>query len=128
MEFQVGDKIKRSGPLGTWHIGIFLGRDLWGRDWVIHNEKNGYVKEDLLSNFAAGNQVSFASRAAHNRQEQRQIVARARSLLGQEFDLLNFNCDHFATYAETGEASSPQLRQFAVGAVTLAALILLAKS
>ncbi|HEX9223255.1 MAG TPA: lecithin retinol acyltransferase family protein [Candidatus Acidoferrales bacterium] len=123
MEFAIGDKIQRPGPLGTWHVGIYLGRDYLGCEGVIHNDKGGYMKEDLLSAFAAGFQVSVAQRAARTWWEQQRIVARARSLLGQKFDLINFNCEHFANYAETGVAHSPQLR-FAVGAATLFALII----
>lgn len=124
MVIQTGDKIQRPGPLGTWHVGIYLGRDAWGQDWVIHNDKGGYVKEDLLTTFAAGFQVQFVQRAATTWWEQEQIVARARSLLGKKFDLINFNCEHFANYAQTGKAHSPQL-WFAAGAVALFSLIVL---
>lgn len=113
MNLQTGDMIQRPGPLRTDHVGIYLGRDAWGRQWVIHNAKSGFVHEDLLEMFAAGLPVALKSRVARNSYEQRLIVERARSLLGQKYDLLNFNCDHFATFAQTGVAFSPQLRAFA---------------
>ncbi len=124
MSLATGDKLQRPGPLGTWHVGIYLGQDYLGRDWVIHNDKGGYVKEDLLSTFAAGHPISLAQRTARTLWEQQQIIARARSLLGQQFDLINFNCEHFANYAQAGKASSPQLR-FAAGAAAVFSLILL---
>jgi len=127
MMIQTGDKLQRPGPLGTRHVGIYLGRDAWGQDWVIHNDKGGYVKEDFLSTFAAGFPVSLAQRAASTWWEQQQIVARARSLLGQKFDLINFNCEHFANYAQTGVAHSPQLG-FVAGATALLAIIFIALS
>jgi len=121
MIVQTGDKIQRPGPIGTWHVGIYLGRDYLGRDWVIHNDKGGYVKEDLLLTFSAGFPVTLVQRVASTWREQQQIVARARALLGQKFDLIGFNCEHFANYAQTGKAHSTQLR-FAVGTTALLAL------
>jgi len=121
MNLATGDKLQRPGPLGTWHVGIYIGRDYFGRDWVIHNDKGGVVKEDVLSTFAAGFPVSLVQRVASTWGEQQQIVARAHSLLGQKFDLLDFNCEHFANYAQTGVAHSPQLR-FAIGATAFIAL------
>ncbi len=125
MEFQAGDVIERVGPFLTMHRGVFVGFDAWRRAWVIHNAKDGYVRQDLLEVFAAGHPVGLASRAAQNWYEQQQIVARAQSLLGQKFDLLNFNCDHLVTYAQSGVPSSPQL-QFLVGVLALGALASLA--
>lgn len=113
MNFQHGDIIERPGPFLTMHRGVFIGFDVWGRAWVIHNAKDGYVQQDLLEVFAVGQPVSLASRTARNWYQRQQIVARAQSLLGQKFDLLNFNCDHLVTYAQSGVAVSPQLRTFA---------------
>ncbi len=127
MNFKTGDMIQRPGPLGTHHVGIYLGRDVWGREWVIHNAKGGFVREDLMEPFAAGFPVSLRNRVARTLYEQQTTLARARSLLGQKFDLLNFNCDHFATYAQTGTASSPQLRAFA-GVIGIALFVGLAIS
>ena len=115
---QPGDAIQRPGPLGTMHRGIFVGADFAGRVWVIHNAKNDCVKWDLLETFAEGQPVSFLKRVARNQQEQILIIARAKSLLGQKFDLLNFNCEHLVTYALAGIPKSPQLG-FAVGGLLL---------
>lgn len=111
---QPGDAIERAGPLGTKHRGIFVGFDSLGRAWVIHNAKNECVKWDLLIVFAAGFPVTVASRIATSLQEQRMIVARAQSLLGKKYDLVNFNCDHLVNYSQAGVVSSPQLQIFAL--------------
>jgi len=115
---QPGDAIERPGPLGTMHRGIFGGTDFAGRAWVIHNAKNDCVKWDLIETFADGQPVSFLKRVARNRQEQILIIARAKSLLGQKFDLWNFNCEHLVTYALAGTPQSPQLG-FVIGGMLL---------
>lgn len=122
MNFQAGDVIERPGPAGTKHRGIVAGTDSFGRLMVIHNAKDLYVKYDFMEVFAAGLPVSLVSRVARNWFEQQQIVARAQSLLGKQFDLLKFNCDHLVTFAQTGQASSPQLT-IALGAIILTGLL-----
>lgn len=121
MSFQIGDKIQRQGPLGTFHVGIYLGWDGFGREWVIHNAKGGEVAETPLEAFAAGLPVTVRNPAPVAWYAQQQIAQRARSLLGKKYDLLNFNCDHFANYAQTGIAFSPQLRS-AAGVIGIVAL------
>jgi len=110
MNFQSGDIVERPGPAGTKHRAVVAGVDGWGRLLVIHNAKNLAVRYDLLEVFAAGFPVSLISRVATNWFEQQQIVERAKSLLGKQYDLINFNCDHLVTYAQSGEATSPQLQ------------------
>jgi hypothetical protein len=53
---------------------------------------------------------------------QEQVVRRSLSLLGQQYDLLNFNCEHAAYYAATGIKRSPQLG-FAVLALAVFGLV-----
>jgi hypothetical protein len=115
---QPGDAIGRPGPFGTVHLGIFVGTDHAGRAWVIHNDKNEFVKWDLLETFADGQSVSFLKRVARNWQEQDLIISRAQALLGQKFDLWKFNCEHLVTYALAGASQSPQLG-FALGGMLL---------
>jgi hypothetical protein len=110
MDFRAGDVIERPGPAGTRHRAVVAGTDGFGRLVVIHNAKNSFVKYDVFDVFAAGLPVSLISRSARNWYEQQQIVNRAKSHLGKQYDLLKFNCDHLVTYAQTGVASSPQLK------------------
>lgn len=127
MRLEQGDVIKRPGPLGSTHVGLYAGMDQSGREWVIHNAKDDCVKWDLLETFAAGNPISLGGRAA-NFYEGAAIIARAVSLLGRKFDLINFNCEHFVSYAPGGQAISPQLRTVVFGAALLASIGVLANS
>jgi len=121
--FLPGDIIERDGPVGTKHRGVFVGWNLEGSALVIHNAKDDRVRRDLFETFAEGLPVSRVSRVARNLYEQNMIVERAQSLLGKQFDLLNFNCDHLVTYALAGVAISPQLRTFAAGLAGLVVLV-----
>ena len=129
MFFLMGDIIERPGPFAKRHRGVFVGYDEYGRSWVIHNDMGGIVCWVLFEAFAAGLPVALASRKAHNTYEQQAIVARAQSLLGWKYDLLNFNCDHLVTYAQDGIATSPQLQGFAIAfAIALFAGLTIASS
>lgn len=125
MRFMIGDVLKRPGPWGTAHVGLYAGIDWAGRDWVIHNAKDDCVRWDLLDSFGAGNPVSVA-RSATTPYEGATIISRARSQLGRKFDLINFNCEHFVSYALGIGAGSPQLRGVALGAAALACIGFLA--
>lgn len=127
MYLRKGDVIKRRGPLGTEHIGLYAGSDWIGRGWVIHNAKDDRVRWELLETFANGEAVSVVRQAA-NAYEGEVIIARAHSLLGQKFDLINFNCEHFVTMAISGAAISPQLRGVAIGLAILAGVGLVART
>jgi len=127
VRLQQGDVIKRPGPWGTNHVGLFGGTDFLGRGWVIHNAKDDCVKWEDLETFAAGSMVSLVRRAA-NAQEGFAVVSRAASLSGTKFDLINFNCEHFVTYALAGEAVSRQLRGVVVGFAILAGIGVLART
>lgn len=125
MRFVTGDVLKRPGPWGIAHVGLYAGIDVAGREWVIHNAKDDCVRWDLLDAFGAGNAVSVLRRAP-SPHEGAAILARARSQLGRKFDLINFNCEHFVSCAWASGAGSPQLRGLALGAAALACLGFLA--
>jgi hypothetical protein len=62
-----------------------------------------------METFSGGRPVRVISRVVGSVFDQEQVVQRALSLVGQRYDLLNFNCEHVAYYAQTGVAKSPQL-------------------
>lgn len=124
MQLQIGDVISRPGPLWTVHVGFFAGVDMLGQQWVIHNAKNDCVRWDLLETFATGLPISLVKRAS-GRVEGNAILTRAQAFLGRQFDLINFNCEHFVTQVLANESSSPQLRSAMVGVAFLACIGLL---
>lgn len=91
------------------HVGIATG---YGT--VIHSSaRNGRVTEDDLSVFAGGRPVRpipYASGLSGSA-----VVVRARSKIGQRYNVLVRNCEHFVTWCLSGEARSRQLGPFDLG-------------
>lgn len=109
MRLQIGDKLRVPVRLGVYHYGIYVGPcGPYGED-VVHNDKGGGVQLVGFRIFAAGQPVQVVSRA-RSWYEGWVIRDRALSLVGTRYDLLNFNCEHAANYAEAGVAFSPTLR------------------
>ena len=119
-KLQVGDKI-RVDRLGYSHYGIYGGNNWFDGREVVHNSKGGGVIRSTLAEFADGAPIIIESRVARNYWEQQAIADRAISLLGKKYDLVNFNCEHAANWAQSGKAESLQV-QFAVGIALLGLL------
>lgn len=89
---------------GLKHYGLATG---YGT--VIHSSRRfGRVAETDYAMFADNRRVNiipYASRTITGSQ----IVARARSRLGQRYNVLSRNCEHFITWAIEGRARSRQL-------------------
>lgn len=110
----IGDKLCVPGFLGTQHVGIYVG-PLGGRKHgVVHNDKRLGVVLAELSDFAAGRSVWLEKKGPPTRAEKLEVSRRALALVGTQYDLLNFNCEHLVTFAQEGKASSTQVRAIAV--------------
>lgn len=114
---QAGDKVEVNCGLYK-HVAIYRGHQWDGRDFI-HNAKNGCVSLATVDEFAAGKQIFLCEAAPDDYFQRQAIIERAMSLLGTKYDLINFNCEHFANYAQKGRSESPQL---AAGAAVLALL------
>jgi len=102
---QNGDMIEVIGPFPfPRHVGIYAD----GRG-VVHNRKSRCVQLTDMAGFSGRQPIRVISRVLGSWVEQEQVVQRALSLVGQRYNLLNFNCEHAANYAQTGVPRSPQL-------------------
>lgn len=124
-QLQPGDVISAArGPIH--HYGVVsdrFGPD--GRIMAISGSKvKGIVVEEPIDEFAGGSPVVFRGYIGGlSRQE---VVARARSMIGERWDVLANNCEHVASRAHGLQPQSPQLRVAValgvLGAVVFAAL------
>jgi hypothetical protein len=123
---QIGDSlaVKR----GVYeHICVYVGpRFLDGRD-VIHNDKGDVVKFTTLAAFSKGSPIHLRKAGPSDYFQRQAVLQRAHELVGTKYNLLNFNCEHAATYIQTGRAESPQLQGAFVVGLALFVLALLAK-
>jgi len=49
-----------------------------------------------------------------------QIIAKINSLLGTQYDLVNFNCEHFAELIQNGSVKSKQVGNVFLGLLAIA--------
>jgi len=111
----------------VWHHGV-VRRLLFVPDGIgveiIHNTKGGNVAVVDWYEFAAGNPVVL-----HRRPESpahaAAVVARAEVNIGKSYYLFAQNCEHFASFAFTGQAESETVKAtgwMVLGVLAVAAL------
>ena|SRR5258706_3796264 len=119
----LGDWVRVYVPrLGVWHHGIItaLFRVRNGMAvQIVHNDKSNGVSLIDWYDFADGNDIFLHKRP---KQEHAQaVVARACANVGRSYHLFAQNCEHFASFAFTGEARSESIR----AVVAIAAVVLI---
>ena len=115
---EIGDVI-RIQCAGYQHVGVYVGPRGFRGECVVHNSKAGGVILSTFAEFSGGSQVFVHQKAPGGWFDRQTIAERALSLLGTKYDLLTFNCEHAANFAQRGKAESPQ-----IFAATLIGLIL----
>jgi len=111
---------------GYRHVGVYAGPRFDRRD-VVHNNKFGGVVLSSFAEFSGGSPVYIQQKASGDYFDREIIKQRALSLLGKKYDLLLFNCEHAATFAQSGQAKSPQLQGFALLGLLFVGLAVLAR-
>lgn len=109
------------------HIVCTGARD-WSLQDAIHNDKAGGVQRGYLKELIANRPWKLVRRFQGDAWQREQSVRYALSLEGTQYDLINFNCEHFASLVQTGKPESPQLRAFALTAIAGLGLLWLLKS
>lgn len=106
------------------HVGIVSDRrDRFGLPLVISaNRRTGKVTEDIWPDFSAGRDVVLLNWAPAPGRSPAEVIRRARARLGQPWDLVNHNCEHFVKDVLGHGASSPQLQAGVAGLLTVGAL------
>lgn len=100
--------------LGYTHHGIYVGNGRvvhyagLSRSWL-----RGPVEEVSLEQFAGGREV-IVRKHRHPRYRAADIVARARSRLGEDaYRLTSNNCEHFCAWCVSGVGTSEQVEAIA---------------
>ena len=96
--------------IGYSHHGIYVGEgDVIHYSGEPTRKRHASVRIDRLEVFAAGRPIRVLD-YSHCDSPAR-VVARARSRLGErEYDLIQRNCEHFATWCKVGTEHSRQIR------------------
>lgn len=93
-------------------VRMLSGIEHWGlsteyRRVISCSKRTGLVAEEDEEIFSAGNPI--VSRGYPSNLPGHEVVAKARKLLGRKWDLLAYNCQHFATEGHN-QKQSPQLK------------------
>lgn len=118
-DLKPGDRVTvpKSGLNVVHHDGLYLGYDEFGRHWMVENLiGRGVTLVDAGAFFIANPVVNNVARFEGDNQGRRAAVEKALASVGRPYNLVNYNCQHFATEIQTGRPRSRQVdRTFAVG-------------
>lgn len=106
------------------HHVIYLGEDYQGVEWIAENYKFQGVRKVKASEYFTWGKKFRIARFSGSYPERIAAVKRALSRMGERYDLINFNCEHYAEYVQTGRANSKQVNSVKEGLQTAAAVLL----
>jgi hypothetical protein len=107
-----GDKIvvPKSWLQVVQHHVIYLGQNHSGVDLIAENAVGSHVHITAANEFFSVNtEITRIERFVGDKMERRIAIERALKQLGQPYDLINYNCEHFANYVQTGKPISTQV-------------------
>lgn len=94
--------------LNKRHYGICTGIGRDGEPWFVHNTREQGVVHTTRKGFAGNHPIYVEQHAAPGWGST--VVTNALSLVGRDYDMLFFNCEHVANLAATGTAESKQVQ------------------
>jgi len=93
----------------TKHHSIYLGMDPYGKEWIAENHwQHGVRLVKGNDYFKEGNRYTVVP---FEGSYQKRIVAAKRALseMGKSYDLIQYNCEHYSSFVQTGNATSYQV-------------------
>ncbi|SKB64057.1 lecithin retinol acyltransferase family protein [Daejeonella lutea] len=97
------------------HFAIYLGKDSQGNEFVAENHWiNGVTITLATRYFSSVKRIVRIERFSGSELERTKALQRAFNLAGKPYNLITYNCEHFATEVQKGKPSSNQVTNFAV--------------
>ncbi|MDX1954704.1 MAG: lecithin retinol acyltransferase family protein [Chitinophagaceae bacterium] len=91
------------------HHVIYLGADAQGVEWISENYKFKGVRLVRASAYFRPGKKFRVHKFSGNDQQREAAVRRALSLVGAPYNLIDFNCEHYAEFVQTGKSGSKQV-------------------
>ena len=111
------------GIPGARHFGVYLGEDHYGNELFSENQK--FVGVRVLNGddyMLVNGEPERVERFSGNEQERYAAVRRALQEAGKPYDLVVYNCEHYARFVQTGSSTSNQVGNVVAG-LLLGALV-----
>lgn len=120
-------KAKKIGWEILDHYAVYVGQDYNGEHYFMANSMRDGVRyyneievEDLLREFAPKQIRKFEG----DEIERKHAVLRASNEEGKAYNLIRYNCEHFANYVQYGKKKSGQVSLAGVSLTVIAFLII----
>lgn len=124
---KTGDLIVRQkGPFSTHYI-VWIG---WqnGIQRVAENQSGIGVRYTSLQEALAGNSIERFEPFGGTEAQRQSVISKVNSLLKKPYDLVVFNCEHFARWIANGKKESRQVKTASTVAITAGLSLLASKS
>lgn len=121
MTYQPGEILSINWHAGIQHDGIYTDAGTV----IAASKRNGRVQEEDLNTFAAGREI--ISKGYPSDLPSETVIGHARTQLGKKYNLLGYNCQHFASECH-GKKQSRQLRSVLWAAAGIGISIALRRS
>jgi len=95
---------------------------------VAENQIGIGVRYTNLTEALAGNSIKRFEKFGGTEAQRQSVISRINAKLGKAYDLVVFNCEHFAREVSTGKIESKQVRTASTLAITAGAAMLAHKS
>ncbi|MFP4097798.1 MAG: lecithin retinol acyltransferase family protein [Alphaproteobacteria bacterium] len=118
--FKQGEILSIKWHLGIEHDGIYTAKGTV----IAASKRTGIVIEEDIETFSGGRKV--ISKGFPSALLPEMVEKNARSKLGKTYNLLGYNCQHFASECH-GKKKSRQLRSIVLSIAATAALIALSR-
>lgn len=124
---RIGDLIVRQkGPFST-HFIVYVGIH-GGQHTVAENQNGVGVRYTTLRRALSGNSIKRFERFGGTEAQRSMVIPRINQMVGKPYDLVLFNCEHFARWIASGRIESKQVRKASTAAMIGGGLMLLSKS
>ena len=124
---KTGDLIVRQkGPFSTHYI-VWIG---WqnGIQRVAENQSGIGVRYTSLQEALAGNSIERFEPFGGTEAQRQSVISKVNSLLKKPYDLVVFNCEHFARWIANSKKESRQVKTASTVAITAGLSLLASKS
>lgn len=124
---KIGDLIVRQkGPFST-HYMVYIG---WhnGIQLVAENQMGVGARYISLKEALAGNSIKRFEKFGGTEAQRQTVISRINAMLGKAYDLVVFNCEHFARWIANGKIESKQVRTASTVAIVAGTAMLAHKS